>query len=150
MSLLQGPLKTGELLSIIDQTERNIQPHIAEHIARWGYPQNRSTWENSVESMRLFTIRRPQKIKDMVSVLLGDKIVVYPNPIQAGHQLTIVSFGLLMDDFKFEIFNISGAKLQEGVSNNEQILLGDLLPGNYILKINKGGFNAYTRFVVMP
>ena len=150
ISLLQGNLKTSQLLSIIDQTVRNILPHIDEHIARWGYPQNRSTWENSVESMRKFAIQRPQKIQDMVSVLLGDKIVVYPNPIQAGRQLTIVSFGLLADDFRFEIFNLNGTKQQEGVSNNEQILLGELLPGNYILKINKGGFNAYTRFVVMP
>lgn len=150
IALLQGTLNTSQLLSIIDQTERNILPHIDEHIARWGYPQNRSTWENSVESMRKFAIHRPQKIQDMVRVLLGNKIVVYPNPIQAGRQLTIVSFGLLADDFRFEIFNLSGMKQQEGVSNNEQILLGQLLPGNYILKINKGGFNAYTRFVVMP
>ncbi|MDG1766911.1 MAG: CotH kinase family protein [Flavobacteriales bacterium] len=150
VTLLQGPLKTSTLLSIIDETEQNIQPHIDEHIARWGYPQNRSTWENSVESMRLFAIKRPQKIQDMVSLLLGDKIGVYPNPVQAWSTLNLISFGLLTDEFSFEIFNLSGMKLQEGISNNEQVPLNELSPGNYILKINKGGFNAYTRFVVMP
>lgn len=150
VGMLQSSLKTSQLLSIIDETEQNIQPHIDEHIARWGYPQNRSTWENSVESMRLFAIRRPQKIQDMVSLLLGDNIGVYPNPVQSKGTLNIISFGLLMDEFSFEIFNLSGMKLQEGISNNEQVPLSELSPGNYILKINKGGFNAYTRFVVMP
>ena len=149
VNLVSDPLSSSRLLNMIDETEAQIIPHIEEHIARWSYPQNRANWENSVESLRSFVIRRPEKIGSMMESLLGDKIVVYPNPVQANQFLQVESFGFLTSDFDYQVMNITGVVVQSGTSSIERVQIGDLHPGNYLLQIKKNGFVAYTRFVVM-
>lgn len=149
MNLVSDPLSSSTLLGMIDETEAQIVPHIEEHIARWSYPQNRANWENSVESLRSFVIRRPEKIGRMMESLLGDNIVVYPNPIQSNQFLHVESFGFLMSDFDYQVMNITGGVVQSGSSSIEQVFIGDLRPGNYLLQVKKNGFVAYARFVVM-
>lgn len=149
-SLSDEALSSSNLLEIIDVTENNLRYHIDEHIARWGYPQHRSGWENSVESMRSFVLKRPAQVSQMLNVLLGNELMVFPNPIGANGELNLFSFGILEDAFDYEIIDFSGRSLQKGSSNLEFIQLRNIIPGNYLVRVNKGSFMAYARFVVIP
>ncbi|NQX91703.1 MAG: CotH kinase family protein, partial [Flavobacteriales bacterium] len=62
MGLLNGPLNTQSMLKVLAETKEDLDPYIDQHIARWGYPQSREAWEQSMESIEFFSVKRHAEI----------------------------------------------------------------------------------------
>lgn len=148
LGLLKGPLKTQNLLDGVRAATQEIEPYIDQHIARWGYPQSRSAWEASVESIELFSIKRSAEVLDDIEEILGGNVNVYPNPARSGDVINLSSFGLLDKSFVYTIYDLSGKRVQSGTGLGGSIQLSNLASGQYFLSMSSDGFVFRSRFSV--
>ena len=149
LGLLKGPLGTQHLLEAVNEAHDEIEPYIDQHIMRWGYPQSRSAWESSVESIELFSIRRSAEVLDDIEEILGGNVNVYPNPAKSGEIIHLSSFGLLDKSFVYTIYDLSGKRIQTGTGLGGSIELRDLDPGQYFLSMSSDGFVFRSYFSVL-
>jgi hypothetical protein len=68
----------------------------------------------------------------MVTSVVEPKITLYPNP--TSHRLTLEG---LQSDFPYAIYNLSGKKVEQGVSLNQNIEVSHFAAGVYVLKVNR-------------
>lgn len=54
------------LTALIDQMAAEMEPEMARHIKRWGYPKSLSAWHNSVEGLKKVMRRRCEIILEQV------------------------------------------------------------------------------------
>lgn len=148
ITLMVNEFSVETLLQKLDENILTISPLVDYQIARWGFPQSREAWESNVESIRLFLLSRHFNMIEDIEKLADLKLLVYPNPTVSGSSFDILSFGLLDNDFNFEIHDNTGKSVQWGESANNHIQLDALPPGLYILRVEKEGFIVNTRFVV--
>ena len=78
-------------------------------------------------------------------VLDSDKVMVYPNPVQAKSEITIESD--LFEIFEYQISSMSGQVVATG-SGRRNILLPQLANGMYILSLTNDGLSYSMRLVI--
>ena len=62
---------------------------------------------------------------------ITNKLHLFPNPTNG-----IIQISGLNEDIHFEIFNLNGSKILEGVTSNNQINLSDLPESTYLINLN--------------
>ncbi|MFT4778052.1 MAG: hypothetical protein ACI923_000574 [Flavobacteriales bacterium] len=148
VGLLGSDFALDNLLEKLDLTLEKMAPLVDYQIARWGFPQSRNAWEQSVESIRLFLLSRHFEIIEQLKEINADQLTVFPNPSVTNSTIQIDSFGYLSGKFNFLIHDHLGRSVQWGTSEAERIDLDDLPAGMYILRLEKNGFLATTRFSI--
>ncbi len=149
IELMGTDFAVDNLLEKLDETIEKMTPLVDYQISRWGFPQSRSAWEQNVESLRFFLLTRHFEMIEQIKELNANQLLVYPNPAMANSHIQIQSFGYLTGQFNFEIHDQTGRSVQWGTSQGEGIQLDYLSPGMYVLRLEKNGFLATTRFTIV-
>jgi len=145
---METKFSTPEVLDLITKAAEEIDPLINQQIARWGYPQSKIAWENSVQSMNLFAIYRKAELMKSIESLFGSLVPVYPNPVFKGQTIFFDSFGLFSGTFSFEVFDNSGRIVAQGQSSDDQIADLNLESGNYVILLNNGQVSRPARITI--
>ena len=61
--LLNTNLNEDKILKRIDEMQEKIKPEMEEHINRWGYPNSLERWEENVDVLREFAVKRPEYVR---------------------------------------------------------------------------------------
>ena len=145
---METKFSTPEVLDLITKAAKEIDPLINQQIARWGYPQSKIAWVNSVQSMNLFAIYRKAELMKSIESLFGSLVPVYPNPVFKGQTIFFDSFGLFSSTFSFEVFDNRGRIVAQGQSSDDQIADLNLESGNYVILLNNGQVSRPARITI--
>lgn len=148
LSKMRDDFSAPNVLAEIGKAEQEIDHLMNDQIARWGYPQSKIAWENSVQSMNLFAIYRQAELMESIESLFGSLVKAYPSPMASGSTLYFDSFGMFSSDYDYQIFDLSGRVVAEGQSSNDQIDNLQLESGSYIALLNANGFSRPSKFTV--
>ena len=117
---------TDHMAEFISSYEKIYEPEIAEHINRWGYPENKTVWEENIDAMYDFASQRPCIMAENIiswfnlptweydctaAVHTENNLILYPNP----------------NNGNFALYNASGEKAENGIlelfdSNGHRVL----------------------------
>ena len=60
---LNNTFAPEKLLALFEQMVDELEPEMARHIARWGYPKSMSAWKNDIDEIRDFLTVRTKNVK---------------------------------------------------------------------------------------
>lgn len=148
VALLSTEFSVDNLLEQLDESRAKMATLVDYQIARWGFPQSRSAWEDNVANIRLFLMMRHFEFLQQLEEINANELRVFPNPSAPNSVIQIESYGQFTSPFNFEIHDLMGKTVHWGASEDEGIELIDLPPGMYILRLEQNGFLATTRFTI--
>jgi hypothetical protein len=76
INVLNEDLSTHNVLSQIDEFEKEYEPLINEHIARWKEPADYNTWMKNVDELRGFALQRPAEVIHQLRENMGVPFVI--------------------------------------------------------------------------
>ncbi len=138
----RGTKEWEDIATIAGQTHSQELVHY-EHLDKTPYV--------GVNYYRIVTVDiRGEKSYSRVEAIVIDQqeeLVIYPNPVQSGGELFISSLG--HEAVSLRIFNTEGKLLENyRVANSESVILGDYLPGVYIVIATNGQFRKVEQIVI--
>ena len=148
ISILNNQMSVENLLELTRQEKLRIEPIVSRQISRWRYPQSYSIWEASTESIEYFLIERQLEMIHIIEQMMNEDLMVYPNPAAPNSILNVKSYGMLSEQFDYEITDLSGRIVQQGSGYNEQLDIRGLSTGLFVLRVEKDGYLLSSRFVV--
>ncbi len=139
------------VLKKIEEYETLYEPMAAEHILRWGYPNNILKWKENVTSLKMFALQRPIFMMEELKENFTSPFAVFPNPLPQGDYLKIKAEDL-DGDITVRIYDLEGKQVltqTQDVSKEELLYSNELESGYYILKIEYGQFCFYSKLFVL-
>ena len=58
------------VIQIIDKLKAGIEPEMPAHISRWGWPRDMAAWEDEIELLREFAVKRPDNVREHLNMTL--------------------------------------------------------------------------------
>lgn len=165
------------VLAAIDSFEVLYEPHIEEHIKRWGYPESKNVWSWYIEQFKQFAQYRPcmvavhfnEKFGPTESVMLNDlcgtvstaanpvsdlEITgLYPNPNNGSFRLEFFTEINLVRPVTIYITDLTGKtifseRFNARPKSNSFDISTDLGPGFYLIHIEGRGAPTARKFAV--
>lgn len=147
---------TGDrVLAKIDSLERIYQPLVLEHMNRWNYPSSIFSWNESLQELKGFAIKRPAVMVQQLMEHIGEQYSLYPNPVDRSKSFVSLDMEYWEGvDVTIQVFSPQG-RLIHGMELDQvdeeahpQIPIGNLSPGLYIMRIQYGALVFSEKLVV--
>jgi len=69
-----------KVIAAINRFEDIYAPLIPEHMHRWHYPHDFLEWKRNVQDLKVFALKRPTVLNELLERYFGQPFVVVPNP----------------------------------------------------------------------
>ena len=149
--LLYTTFAPDRTLGILADMRVSLEDEMKAHIDRWHFPNNMGQWENAMDRLREFLLRRPLYLIDRSNTLFGFPISTYPNPVINVMSLEFDAWEageLRMDlyDSHGRLLRQSRVEVLEG-RQKQKVDMQSFAPGIYILRANYKGLQVNQRVV---
>jgi len=149
--LLYSSFAPDRTLGILEDMVQTLGEEMESHIDRWHFPNSINQWENAIDKLEEFLLRRPLYLIERSNELFGFPISAYPNPVI--NNLTIEFDAWETGVVYIDLYDMNGRLVQQtsvDVTEGEQQLdmnTQALLPGAYILRANFKGLQINQRLI---
>jgi hypothetical protein len=124
------------VIKLINHFEKIYAPLVPEHIYRWNNPVDYTKWEENVDWLKEFAMRRPMVVAEQLQNNFGNPFIIYPNPTEGNFY---VDFYGAVEPTMLKVYSIKGEllkQLQVPLNQSDPLRFGlDLPPGLYILQV---------------
>lgn len=79
-TLTNTTFSTGKVIASINRFEEIYAPLIPEHMHRWHYPDDYLEWKRNVQDLKVFALKRPLVLNELLERYFGQPFVIAPNP----------------------------------------------------------------------
>lgn len=79
-TLTNTTFSTGKVIDAINRFEETYAPLIPEHMHRWHYPDDYLEWKRNVQDLKVFALKRPLVLNELLERYFGQPFVIAPNP----------------------------------------------------------------------
>lgn len=152
MHHLSTTFEPGRVTGIINDFKSRYAPMVSEHIDRWGMPESYAAWENNVNELEYFALKRPLHMVNKLVEMYGNPFMIYPNP--ASSQVNIVMNGVEEIPLDIKIINMHGQTVMQRSYGSAQgmssgpVDISSLAHGMYILQLQYGTLVFNDKLVV--
>jgi hypothetical protein len=77
-NLLNSNFKETRVEASIDAYYAQVEPFMALHVQRWGYPDSVETWKGRFDAMRSFAQERPSKVRALALNYFKNTVAIFP------------------------------------------------------------------------
>ena len=145
----------GNVLKELDEIEQTYRPLMVDHINRWNYPGSMNLWNESIQGLRGFIIKRPAVMVQQLMKYLGEQYVLYPNPVEGSKGYVNIDMEYSEDvPVQFEIYDNQGQMVKKidlagaTIDVHPRIPLANMSPGLYFVRINYGSLLFVEKLIV--
>jgi len=149
--LLNTTFAPDRTIAILNDIVATVKPEIQTHIDRWHFPNKIEKWENAVERLQQFLIRRPNFLLNQSNELFGAPLSINPNPVLDNLFIEIdpwqdCKVSLRLSDstgkeVQNEVFDVLEGLQEVSINTNQ------LANGIYILDVSYLGFKTAQKIV---
>lgn len=144
LKLMTTTYSASVVLPLIDSYAAKYEPLLFEHISRWGTPGSYYVWQNNVEQMKSFAVKRSEIILDQLFRYLGNPVQIFPNPAAESVKISFMKDAV----FTVKLYDSKGTLLRTSSQSDREILsVTSLSSGMYFIEVIYGEMRFSGRFI---